>query len=116
LFKFFPINIGIHAAPQHYILTVDTPVPRLCPGIAVNDCSCDFQLPTPGGGIHEKKGKSEKNELAEKQVGSTRFGAGQIGRAGKSSVTGIAAQAIDVPLMTSFVGTARSLGCHSTKP
>ena len=77
LFQFFPINI--HATPQHSAITVqprggalnfDTLVPRRCPAIAGNDDSCDSQLPTSGGGLHEKKNESEKIEPSEDQAGS----------------------------------------------
>jgi hypothetical protein len=77
LFQFFPINI--HATPQHSAITgaaswgalnFDTPVLRRCPAIAGNDDSCDSHLPTPGGGLHEKKNESEKIEPAEDQAWS----------------------------------------------
>ena len=71
LFQFFPIKIHTtpqlrnHGATPWGALTFDTPVPRRCPTIAGNDDSCDFQLPTLGGGQHEKKNESEKIEPAE---------------------------------------------------
>jgi len=51
--------------------TFDTAVPRRCPAIAGNDDSCDSQLPTSGGGLHEKKNESEKIEPAEDQAWSS---------------------------------------------
>jgi len=76
LFQFFPISI--HATPQLRnngaaawgALTFDTAVARRCPAIAGNDDSCDSQLPTSGGGLHEKKNESEKIEPAEDQAWS----------------------------------------------
>src|SRR5262249_4112453 len=92
LFQFFFINFQaapqLSAMPAHpvgHTHPFDTPMSQLCPGIAGYVGSCDSQLPTSGGGIHEKK--SKKTESAEDQARSSRSGACQIGSAHEPEVT-----------------------------